>query len=261
MIILVSSAMILVVALFLLSLMYRQANENNVLHHQVQVAGTEQAVRLFFISDTHARQIEAAMIQAIQPVHAVIIGGDFVDKRTTKACLVQNVATLSQLGPLYFVWGNNDREMPRAQLLEVFRQFDVTIIENDAVLLPNHSEPIWLSAIDYVAKPSPENIAKAFEKCEDARTVFTAHNPQVFPKVRAAHRPLLMMGGHLHGGQIRFGKFGMHSPGTFQKRDGVPTLISNGYGTSLLPLRFGAKPQCHVITINFFDEYTQKRVQ
>ncbi len=27
------------------------------------------------------------------------------------------------------------------------------------------------------------------------------------------------------------------------------TLVSNGYGTTLLPLRLGAKPQCHIIDI------------
>lgn len=220
--------------------------------------GLEQSVRLFFISDTHKRDIDRAMIASIAPVDAVIIGGDFVDKRTQRETIINNLQLLRTLGPIYFVWGNNDRELPEQELMQLFEEVNVTIIENDAVLLEQLKHPLWLSAIDYVAEPRPDNIEKAFEKCEMTRTIFVAHNPQVFPKVRAYYRPLLMMGGHLHGGQIRFGQFGLHTPGNFQERGGIPTLISNGYGTTLLPLRLGAKPECHVLTLHFSQKHAQK---
>ncbi|MER1985457.1 MAG: metallophosphoesterase family protein [Solibacillus sp.] len=254
MIVLIGSAAMIVIACIAILVMYREAHENNVKTHVVHVSGLEQSVRLFFISDTHTRAIDHAMIAAIQPVDAVIIGGDFVDRRTSTETLLKNLQILKTLGPIYFVWGNNDRELPEEELLSIFREAHVTVIENEAILLTQLKHPLWLSAIDYVAEPRPDNIEKAFAKCEMARTIFVAHNPQVFPKVRAYYRPLLMMGGHLHGGQIRFGPFGMHTPGSFKERGGIPTLISNGYGTSLLPLRFGAKPECHVITMNFADD-------
>lgn len=251
MIVLGSIALVVIVAFAIISIMYKQALENNVLQHRVSVHGQEETVRLFFISDSHTRQIDDVMIEGIEPVHAVIIGGDFVDKRTKTACLYKNLAMLSKLGPLYFVWGNNDRELPESELRKAFSAYDVTVIKNSAYVLPQTSNLLWLSAIDYVAEPRPQNITQAFEACDEARTVFIAHNPQVFSKVRANYKPLLMMGGHLHGGQIRFGSFGLHAPGSFETRGGIPTLISNGYGTSLLPLRLGAKPQCHVVTLHF----------
>lgn len=253
MIVLISSVAMIVVGCIVFLVMYKEAHENNVRTHRLQLKGASQSVRLFFISDTHKRDIDQTMIATIEPVDAVIIGGDFVDKRTTKETLRANLQVLQTLGPIYFVWGNNDRELPEEELVAIFQAFHVTIIENDAVLLTQLKKPLWLSAVNYVAKPSPQNIDKAFEKCEMARTIFVAHNPQVFPKVRAYYRPLLMMGGHLHGGQIRLGKFGMHAPGSFQERAGIPTLISNGYGTTLFPLRFGAKPECHVITMDFSE--------
>ena len=58
-----------------------------------------------------------------------------------------------------------------------------------------------------------------------------------------------MLGGHLHGGQLRLGPIAMYPHGSKKKKKGVPTLISNGYGTTLLPFRFMAKPECHMITI------------
>lgn len=243
-------AVLVVVVCIAVIVMYKEAHENNVREHVVQLEGPAQQVRLFFISDTHNRAIDRAMIEGIKPVDAVVIGGDFVDRRTTLETLRANLHLLQTLGPIYFVWGNNDRELPVDVLLRLFEETSVTVIVNEAVLL-NHSLPLWLSAIDYVAGPRPDNIERAFARCDVARTIFVAHNPQVFPKVRANYEPLLMMGGHLHGGQIRFGRFGLHTQGSFEERGGIPTLISNGYGTSLLPLRFGAKPECHVVTIRF----------
>ena len=190
------------------------------------------------------------MIQAIQePIDVVIIGGDFVDKRTSKETLEHNIRLLKQLGPVYFVWGNNDREMDERQLHSILNEANVRTLDNRAERLASSKNPVWLSGIDYY--PEVQNIPAAFVECKADPTIFIAHNPQVFPKIREQYQPILMMGGHLHGGQIRFGKIGMHGPGTFKKRGGIHTLISNGYGTTLLPMRFGARPECHIVTIHF----------
>ncbi|MFP3813646.1 serine/threonine protein phosphatase, partial [Bacillus sp. SIMBA_005] len=71
---------------------------------------------------------------------------------------------------------------------------------------------------------------------------------------RAKFRADLMIGGHLHGGQIRVGPYGVHPQGSYRQREGVMTLVSNGYGTTLLPLRLGAKPECHIIDIDISDK-------
>ncbi|MFP3427999.1 hypothetical protein, partial [Pseudoalteromonas sp. SIMBA_162] len=69
--------------------------------------------------------------------------------------------------------------------------------------------------------------------------MFISHNPELFGKVKHNENIKLKLGGHFHGGQIRFGPFGMHQPGFFKVEKGVATLISNGYGTTMVPLRFG----------------------
>ncbi|MEK4228990.1 metallophosphoesterase [Solibacillus sp. FSL H8-0538] len=229
-------------------IMMKQANENHIHHHQLNIQGEEETIRLFFISDTHVRAINEAMIQSVKgTVQAVIIGGDFADKRTPRPRIEQNIKRLKQLGPVYFVWGNNDREVGEDWLCDLFLQYNVTVVENDALLLPNVRNPIWLSAIDDTS--ANYDIEKAIEQCKDGKTIFISHNPQIFYKVVEQFKPILMMGGHLHGGQIRFGKFALHPQGSFTVRQGVHTLISNGYGTTLVPFRLGAKPECHVIDI------------
>lgn len=229
--------------------MLKEAHENNVRTHQVRTKGKADQFKLFFISDVHNRKISQRMIEKLPAVEAVIIGGDFVDRRVPFSQVERNLALLSKLGPIYFVWGNNDREVGEKALYEVFAKYNVTVVENDAVQLPNRNNTTWISAINDTSRKG-YSFPQALAKCsaEDV-TIVVSHNPQVFYKAVDILQPALLMGGHLHGGQIRLGPFGVHPHGSFSIRQGVPTLISNGYGTTLLPLRFMAKPECHVVEV------------
>lgn len=229
--------------------MVKEAHENIVRTHTVHANGQEDEFLIFFISDVHNRRISTTMIEQLEPVEAVIIGGDFADKRVSLERIEQNIKVLKTLGPIYFVWGNNDREVGEERLLALFAKYDVTVVNNEAVLLPNRANRTWISAINDTSTRA-YSFEKALEKCQDGDvTVFVSHNPQVFYKAYPLHRPALMLGGHLHGGQLRLGPIAMHPHGSFSMQKGIPTLISNGYGTTLLPFRFMAKPECHMITI------------
>lgn len=229
--------------------MWQQARENNVRMHEVTATGVGEPLQLFFISDTHARKINKKMIKSISgKIDAVIIGGDFVDRRTSVQTLQDNIRLLKTLGPIYFVWGNNDVEFDEQSLRQLFLQHNVTLLENEAVLLGKQQD-FYLSAVTY--RPGEENIQRALVNCHLEKTAFVSHNPELFYKVHRQFKPLLSMAGHLHGGQIRLGKWGIQPHGYFKQIDNRYELVSNGYGTTLLPLRLGAKPECHIIRINF----------
>lgn len=240
----------LVIGIAFLLYMWKVANENNVLNHSLKLSGKQEKIRLFFISDTHLRKINKKMIKRLEgSFDAVIIGGDFADRRTPINRIHENLKLLTPLGPTYFVWGNNDREVGEDQMRAILGEHKVQIIANDAVLLPGKKNRFWLSAIEDTSTMK-YSFDAAFEKVgENDLVVFISHNPGVFARVRAKFRADLMIGGHLHGGQIRIGPYGVHPNGSYREREGVMTLVSNGYGTTLLPLRLGAKPQCHSIDI------------
>lgn len=242
--------LLLVFVIAFLLYMWKVANENNVLNHQLKLVGEQEKIRLFFISDTHLRRINKDMIKRIDgSFDAVIIGGDFADSRTPIERIHENLDLLTPLGPTYFVWGNNDREVGEDRLRGILEEHGVHILANDAVDLPGKKNRFWLSAIEDTSTMK-YSFEAAFEKVdEDDFVVFISHNPGVFARVRAKYRADLMIGGHLHGGQIRIGRYGVHPNGSYREREGVMTLVSNGYGTTLLPLRLGAKPQCHIIDI------------
>lgn len=231
--------------------MIKEAFEHNVLQHNIEVKGEcEEQIKLFFISDIHNRLISEKEIGDKKGnFDGVIIGGDLADKRTPIERLIKNIQFLTTLGPVYFIWGNNDREVGEERLRKILSDSNVTIIENDAILLPNRKNTIWINAIDDTTTNNVD-LDKTFAKTEAKDVVFfVSHNPQVFSQVLAQYKVDFLMGGHLHGGQIRLGPFGIYPHGSFSYKKGVPVLISNGYGTTLLPLRFGAKPQCHIIDV------------
>jgi uncharacterized protein len=237
---------VVVAGILLLLFMWKQANENNIRKHVIHAKGVEERFRIFFISDTHARKINEKMITSINKVDAVIIGGDFVDRRTSEKTILENILLLKKIGPVFFVWGNNDKEINEKKLRHLFQQHHITIIENDAIELKSQNK-LTLSGVIY--SPSEQHIKKTLDQCQENTTILVAHNPEHFPTIYRHFKPLVSLGGHLHGGQIRFGKYGIQPHGHFKKMDGHYELVSNGYGTTLLPLRFGAKPECHIIEI------------
>ena len=241
---------LLAVGILFLCYMWLLAKGNDVLRHLLHLSGESEQIRFFFISDSHARPISRKLILKVKErIDFVLIGGDFADQRTPLVQIEANLKKLKQLGPIFFVWGNNDREVGEQTLLELFHRYGVTVLNNDAIQLP-FANNVWLSAIDDTS--SKYNIPKALEKCPtDANIIFVSHNPKIFKRVLPHVTPVLMLGGHLHGGQIRVGKYGMQPHGYYRKENGVQTLVSNGYGTTLVPLRLGAKPQTHVVTVKF----------
>ncbi|MGE7023134.1 metallophosphoesterase [Solibacillus cecembensis] len=229
--------------------MFKQANENNVRLHTIRTAGKDETIRLFFISDTHARKINEQMIASItEPVDCVVIGGDFVDRRTSKHVMHENIRLLKTLGPVYFVWGNNDREQGENELRQLFKKHEIVIIENESIIIESKNN-VKISAVDF--QFASRGVERAIQNCDEQMTIFIAHNPQVFPKIHSEFKPLLSIGAHLHGGQIRLGNFGIQPHGYFAEKKGHYELVSNGYGTTLVPLRLGAKPECHLIEIKF----------
>lgn len=244
---------IVIIGLLLIFYMMKRAFENHVLQHDIHLQGENELVSLFFISDIHNRKINDRMIQKIdKTINAVIIGGDFADKRTSKHTIYHNIYLLQSLAPVYFVWGNNDREIGEKELRSIFKETGVTIVENDAILLINSNNRCWLSAVDDQSSKNVR-IHDALQKCRaNDAVVFISHNPEVFSSLKnVPFHVNLMLAGHYHGGQIRFGKYGYYPLGSFSTVDGVPTLISNGYGTTLVPFRLGAKPECHIIDLHF----------
>lgn len=232
--------------------MLKKAFETNILHHEISTDKfiDQKPFRLFFISDIHRRKVSNGLIKEVgSTVDIVIIGGDLAEANVPEKLIAENLRKLARIAPVFYVWGNNDREVGESLIRGLIEKVNGTLLENKAVCVRDHGHRIQIVGIDDVSSEKAD-IQKSFESIHKEDTIiFVSHTPSVFNKVRSVYNPDLLLAGHTHGGQIRLGGFGLYPLGEFVIKDKKATLISNGYGTTFLPLRLGAASECHIVTI------------
>ncbi|WP_211654367.1 metallophosphoesterase [Planococcus alpniumensis] len=235
--------------LALMAWMFRAAHSEKKEAAVVQLSGTAQfsPFKLLFISDVHRRKLRRDSFD--DHVDLVVIGGDFVERGVPERRIRENLRVLSELAPVYYVFGNNDREIGEERLRALLEEQGAVILDDESVELFGNAK-LKLTGIDYFAfrEHSVEDAFRTVEKGDSV--IFISHTPFVFKHVKQHYPVSLMIAGHTHGGQIRLGPFGIFDRGSLTVAQGITELISNGFGTTTLPLRLGAKAQYHVLEIH-----------
>ncbi|MFF3021056.1 metallophosphoesterase [Gottfriedia sp. NPDC057948] len=242
----------ILIGITVLVYMFTEAHMNIVRKHEFSFSNTtlEKPIRIFFISDIHRRKIDSSIIKKMSnQVDLVIIGGDLLEKGVPLERIEQNIRKLSSLGEVYFVWGNNDIEIEKRDLLTIFNKWNVTVLKNASVTL-NHLQREWaLIGVDDL-KTGKVDIDLAFQGVkQDAFKLLVSHNPRILKFLMEEHGVSLVLSGHTHGGQIRIFGYGPYEKGKTHVYNGITQIISNGYGTTTIPLRLNARPETHYIVI------------
>ena len=209
-------------------------------------------VKLFFISDIHRRLVTDRLIEeVIGKCDLVVIGGDIRESGVPIGRVEQNLLKLKELGPLYFVWGNNDYEGDYHELDATLLKHGVKILDNTAVSFESKKgQRLDLLGIDDISEER-DRLDLALEDCEDEKgfRILVSHNPAVQSQLKPEHRIRLVLSGHTHGGQIRLFGMGPYKLGGIKINGDSLYVTSNGYGTSTVPLRLEAKPETHLFTL------------
>ncbi|GIN92054.1 metallophosphoesterase [Siminovitchia terrae] len=245
-------AAVFIGGLFLLFMMVRAAFADSVHVHVLSFDKYPSEIddlNLFFISDIHRRTIHDNIInEAKGKADIVIIGGDLTEKGVPFSRVRDNLKKLSKIAPAYFIWGNNDYEVDLKQLENVFREFNVTVLKNEAAFLPGSNEKVVLVGTDFTDTSEIMRII-LYSINNSAFRIVLSHNPALAEEVSEVDNVPLILSGHTHGGQIRILGFGPYEKGGIKKYPATTLFVSNGYGTSLLPLRLGAPAETHLITV------------
>ena len=226
--------------------------------------------RVAYLSDIHygplfSEQRVRDLAERVNKLHAdvVILGGDYgvnsdgaVDFFELKPGFQAKTAVLG-------VMGNHDRMLPEEnfeKLIAAMKADGVTPLVNDGVVLERRGSRMAFAACDdyYCGQPDLKKTA-ALSKTADF-TVFLPHMPDILPDtfdLPGGPFYQLALCGHTHGGQVAILGHAIHSSSIYGNRylsgwyheHGVDFLVSNGVGTSDLPVRLGAKPQMHLITM------------
>ncbi|KIL44226.1 metallophosphoesterase [Jeotgalibacillus soli] len=207
---------------------------------------------IFYLSDIHRRKLSEEWLQSLQlSVDAVMIGGDLMEKDVSFSQVEHNIKCLRKLGPVFFVYGNNDEEVDKLMLQSLLDRNHVVTLQNRAVKWHlDESTAIWIAGVGDINYEKDDLSAVYKEITDDLPVILLSHDPRILDSITSGGNQIdLVLSGHTHGGQIRVFGFGPYEKGRLLVKDNTYQLISNGYGTTLLPFRLGAKSEVHHITV------------
>lgn len=225
----------------------------------VNDAGAAAGLRAAFVSDIHVTErfcIEPLLewIIGCQP-DILFFGGDFADTRPQALRLFQAFRILRAPLGIYAVPGNNDIEAfgSSAALAEAMECFGGRLLVNESVQVG----PLAVGGVDERKYGSP--VGDGLFSGRTGFRVLLSH----YPSIPTGDRPDLMLSGHTHGGQfnalgwtpyaVGFERVGSRSDlapilvSGFERIDGVRVLVSKGVGASRIPVRFGVRPEVHLL--------------
>ncbi|WP_455676024.1 metallophosphoesterase [Pradoshia sp.] len=211
-------------------------------------------ISLFFISDVHRRIIGDTLVDAASgKVDFVLISGDLTEKGVPIERVRENLQKLKGLGPVYFIWGNNDYESDVRELDALFVELGVKVLADEGVIFETSDGGIInLLGIDYYEpEERSDGLMRVMEESiEGTFKILASHTPSIDVELRREDEIRLVLSGHTHGGQIRLFGLGPYRLGGIHYAGDTVVFTSNGYGTSGLPLRLGAKPEVHIIHLS-----------
>jgi predicted MPP superfamily phosphohydrolase len=213
-------------------------------------------------------------VNALKPDLIVHLGDHeathrFVGTPVPRKAWAQALTRLHAPLGLYSILGNHDWWNNHGEIRAALADAKITIMENDAVLLPHAGGQFWLAGLgDQIAFHNEDH---SFTGVDDLPgtlaqlttndpAVLLVHEPDIFVKVPS--RIALTLAGHTHGGQIYIpGLPNPFIPSAYGNRfryghiieQDRHLIVSGGLGTSRIPVRFGVPPEVLLVTLGAPD--------
>jgi predicted MPP superfamily phosphohydrolase len=223
--------------------------------------------RILFITDIHRRRLPAAMLAPLRrKVDAVFLGGDLTEKGSPAERLLDNMTLTASLAPVYAVHGNHDYRANISLVDNIIRGSGTRLLLDENVTIERSGSRVILTGMDFPRKGGKKAYA-ALPPVAAADTellrIILVHDPLWLSQQQEVPADLILAG-HTHGGQVvlpfigsRHGdefyhhyNAGMYEiPGYGTAAHPLKLLISRGFGTAHLPLRWGSPAEMHVLTL------------
>lgn len=261
-----------VLLLFVLTgiVMVASAFKKNIIAEEILLDSLPEAFdgyRILLITDIHRRRLPEDLLMHYKgQVDAVFLGGDMTEKGNPVERLADNMAFLASLAPVYAVHGNHDYRTNITLVDNIIRGSGARLLVDENVIIERDGAALLLTGVDFPKKggkkayaPLPQMPAAA----EGMVRIILVHDPLWLSQQRSVPADLILAG-HTHGGQVvlPFG-ISMHADPFYKrynaghyryaKGDGsgadARLLISRGFGTAHLPLRWRSPAEMHVLTL------------
>jgi uncharacterized protein len=236
--------------------------------HDVLVPGLPpglNGIRLAQVTDVHLPGNQLAAGAALDHLHrerpdVVILNGDMTESGQALSQVADFTAAARGSLATAAVLGNWEY---RAGLVgnvagDLYRRIGVELLVNRAITLDVDGARLTLVGLDDVLMGRPD-LARARTGVRDGSIeIWLVHEP-VFasaPPAGISARPIVLLAGHTHGGQIRIPLLPPVKPdgaGRFLEgwyRDTfAPLYVSRGVGTTGIPARFRCPPELPIFTL------------
>jgi len=153
-----------------------------------------------FVKDSDVRQM-AEFAASLQP-DLVVLTGDIVFRQESVQQLetaLQYLASIPARFGILATLGNHDHWDGIGEVVTALRATGIHLLDNEnREITPG----LWLAGIDDLLAGQPDITSTLHGIPDHAATILLSHNPNILPQV--ADRPLVVLAGHTHGGQVRF---------------------------------------------------------
>lgn len=229
-------------------------------------------LRIAFASDFHVGcpsvglEEMAHIVEKINALKADIIflGGDYLIQGVLLGRYIQPAPIAEALSKLkaplgvFSVLGNHDWWKDGDGMWKALERAGINVLENNAIKISNEDFSFWIAGIadDTTRKPDYTQ-TMTFIK-DQSPIIMLAHDPASFLDVD--DRPVLTLCGHTHGGQITIpyispivipGRAPLKYAYGHIEENGRDMIVTSGIGTSILPVRFGRRPE--IVSINLMS--------
>jgi uncharacterized protein len=236
-----------------------QSTQLEISHQRLSLPGLGRRLRIVAISDLHGRSHYLPLKELIATVNdympdIFVLAGDVIDRR-------EDLAVLSEFGGVKAnllkaaVMGNWEYQTGLG--VEAFKSAyaaaGVQLLANSKFNIQN----LTCFGLDdlLVGRPDFQKLNAVLS--EGHPSLLICHCPAGFDQIPYnSTAPVITISGHTHGGQIApFGNAIITPPGSgdyvhgWYRRGNASMYVTRGIGTSVVPIRIGAKPEMLVVDL------------
>lgn len=225
-------------------------------------------VKTLFVSDIHIRkntwQAAESVLSYMKTLapEMVLLGGDYAEYDGGFERFFEEISEIKPKYGIFAVEGNNDYprfKYDHDRVKTEMEKAGVRLLRDECACVRTEKGEIEIvgARCAYFEETKPQGL---FSEKDGVYRILLAHEPLKSTLEKAGGKVNLMLSGHTHGGQVNVLGFTCYEILQYEptlhythiaglkKVGNTDVLVSRGIGTSKFSVRFGARPEIHLIT-------------